>query len=192
MSDNRWIAIRLPAEDTLKYIENWLKSKGVKFKVKKYYSSGILRIINVKIGLFKSIIIHSYPGHCYIEVPRSLEHLKSKLKLLPKYIEKSELKDKLIDHQIELNKLKIEAQIFERKIRNAKLGLAVTLILAITVMLLTSSFFLAIIISLITLFFPMGARYEPFEKCGIPVLYFKYKRDLEKLQNKIHKLKGIS
>jgi len=187
VESGKWIKIRLPAEEVLEYIEKCLRDQGVKFKVKKYFRGDVLRFIKIKVDLLKSITIHVYPGHCYVEVPSGMEYLKFKLNLLPKYVERT-VPSELAPRRFERFNLMMKAQLLKRKIENARMGLIMTPIIAAILLLLTGSPTLTVLVILIALLIPVGGRFQPFKEWGIPILYFKYKRDLEKLRAEIREL----
>ncbi|GEM_PF-4513828 len=174
---SEWIKVKVSSvNDLIDFIEEYLEEKNWKYKISKFTAirDENLKIINIKAGLFKKIIIHAHPKCCYVNLSGKLADLKRKLEdYSRKFKSKVEIPSKL-EKEIECKELMLRAWMYDLKSKNAKVGL----LFAISAMLATLPYIgpLSILFLLSILPIPIGPKGRPFETWGSGLFYFKYRR----------------
>ncbi|ADC65785.1 hypothetical protein Ferp_1637 [Ferroglobus placidus DSM 10642] len=167
-------------------IEEFLKSKNIKFKVKNFRTRFGIRMVEYRVGLLRRIKIVVYEWGMQVSFPKKFKELENVLSIYRTYPPKLE-KDEFLDRLIEL-------QIYEKKLEVARkaLVLRISISAAASIIIAFYSFLAALMFFLtfttLSLIFPAFRYYSPTNpfsepsNFAVPVLYFKYKSKVEELK----------
>ncbi len=181
------LSLRCDAETALRTIEDFLRTRHVEFEKKVFRTRIGLRKVEYKLEKGRVVVIVYLDG-VDVKIPRNLKELARILSVY-EIREEKEIREK------DIYDLKIDLQIYERKLKLAKRGIVVRVILLIILISVikpilnasTISFFLFLM--LLMLAFPEVRAYctfaEPSE-WSIPLLLPYYAKKVRELKERLN------